>query len=69
MPPGVTADQVTFYVDLMKKVRDTPEWKDLMKTGAFNQTFMVGDEYRAWVEKEEARHRDLMKDAGFLASN
>jgi len=69
MPPGVTADQVNFYVDLMKKVRETPEWKDLMKTGAFNQTFMTGNEYRVWVEKEEARHRDLMKEAGFLASN
>jgi putative tricarboxylic transport membrane protein len=69
MPPGVTPDQVNFYVDLMKKVRETPEWKDLMKTGAFNQTFMTGNEYRAWVEKEEARHRDLMKEAGFLASN
>src|SRR5215211_636024 len=69
MPPGVTADQVNFYVDLMKKVRETPEWNDLMKTGAFNQTFMTGTEYAKWVEKEEARHRDLMKEAGFLASN
>jgi putative tricarboxylic transport membrane protein len=69
MPAGVTQDQVNFYVELMKKVRETPEWKDLMKNGAFNQTFMTGDEYRAWVEKEEARHRELMKEAGFLASN
>jgi hypothetical protein len=30
---------------------------------------MTGNEYRAWVEKEEVRHRDLMKEAGFLASN
>jgi putative tricarboxylic transport membrane protein len=69
MPPGVTPDQVNFYVDVMKKVRETPEWQDLMKNGAFNQTFMTGNEYRAWVEKEEARHRELMKEAGFLASN
>jgi putative tricarboxylic transport membrane protein len=69
MPPGVTPEQVNFYVDVMKKVRETPEWQDLMKNGAFNQTFMTGNEYRAWVEKEEARHRELMKEAGFLASN
>ena len=24
MPPGVTPDQVAFYVDLFKKVRETP---------------------------------------------
>ncbi len=67
MAPGATPDQVAFYVDLLKKVRETPEWKDLMKNGAFNQTFMTGAEYSKWVEKEEARHRDLMKEAGFLA--
>jgi putative tricarboxylic transport membrane protein len=40
-----------------------------MKTGAFNTTFMSGADYAKWVEKEEARHRDLMKDAGFLAAS
>ena len=68
MPPGATPDQVAFYVDLLTKVRETPEWKDLMKNGAFNQTFMTGAEYAKWVENEEKRHRDLMKDAGFLAA-
>ena len=27
-----------YYVDLFKKVRATPEWKELMEQGAFNQT-------------------------------
>ncbi|MEA2871915.1 MAG: putative tricarboxylic transport rane protein [Hyphomicrobiales bacterium] len=69
MTPGATPDQVAFYVDLLKKVRETPEWKQLMQDGAFNQTFMSGDEYAKWVANEENRHRDLMKEAGFLATN
>jgi len=68
MSPGVTQEQVDYYVDLMKKVRETPEWKQLMHDGAFNQTFMSGPDYAKWVEKEEARHRELMKGAGFLAA-
>src|ERR1700752_2196037 len=67
MTPNATPDQVNFYVDLLKKVRETPEWKDLMKNGAFNQTFMTGAEYAKWVEKEEPRPRDLIKNAGFPA--
>jgi len=67
MPGGVTAEQVAFYVDLMKKVRETPDWKKFMEDGAFNQTFMSGNEFAAWIEKNEALHRDLMKEAGFLA--
>jgi len=68
MTPGATPDQIAFYVDLLKKVRETPEWKQLMQDGAFNQTFMSGPDYAKWVEKEEVRHRDLMKEAGFLAT-
>jgi putative tricarboxylic transport membrane protein len=67
MSPGATKDQVDYYVDLFKKVRETDEWKKLMADGAFNQTFMVGKEYADWVAKEEKVHQDLMKAAGFLA--
>ena len=67
MAPGVTEDQKVFYVGLMKRVRETPEWKDFMEKGAFNTTTMMGDDYRAWVGKEEQRHLQLMKEAGFLA--
>jgi len=67
MSPGVTKDQVEFYVNLFKKVRETPEWKDFMEKGAFNQSFMTGQEYVNWVAKNEALHHDLMKEAGFLA--
>jgi putative tricarboxylic transport membrane protein len=65
--PGATKDQVDYYVELLKKVRETPEWKQLMNDGAFNQTFMTGADYAKWVENEEKRHQALMKDAGFLA--
>jgi putative tricarboxylic transport membrane protein len=66
--PGATTDQVDYYVDLFKKVRETEEWKKLMADGAFNQTFLTGKEYADWVAKEEKVHQDLMKAAGFLAA-
>ncbi|MGA7734670.1 MAG: tripartite tricarboxylate transporter substrate binding protein, partial [Pseudolabrys sp.] len=68
MPPGVSKDAVAYYVDLFKKVRETPEWKKLMSDGAFNQTFMTGDEFAKWVADAEKLHEGLMKEAGFLAS-
>jgi putative tricarboxylic transport membrane protein len=69
MTPGATKEQVDFYVDLFQKVRATPDWADFMKIGAFNTTFMSGDQYRSWVDANEKLHRDLMKEAGFLATN
>jgi len=67
MGPNAKPDQVAYYVELFKKVRDTPEWKDFMKNGAFNTTFMTGADFAKWVANEEKRHETLMKEAGFLA--
>jgi tripartite-type tricarboxylate transporter receptor subunit TctC len=67
MAPGVSKDEVAYYIDLFKKVRETPEWKKLMSDGAFNQSFMTGDEYVKWVASAEQLHEGLMKSAGFLA--
>ena len=67
MPPGVSAEQVDWYIDLFKRVRATPDWKEFMEKGAFKDSFMTGKEYTDWVAKAEELHRALMRDAGFLA--
>jgi len=67
MPSGATKEQVDYYVDLFKRVRETADWKKFMEDGAFNTTFMSGPEYAKWVEKAESTHRELMREAGFLA--
>ena len=67
MPPGVSPEHVQYYIELFKKVMATPEWQKLMEEGAFNRTALSGKQYADWVAKEEQRHRELMKNAGFLA--
>ena len=68
MAPGVKPEHVAFYVDLFKKVMATDDWKKFMEDGAFNQTFMTGDEFKTWVAANDKLHYDLMKEAGFLAA-
>src|SRR3982751_5729002 len=63
---GVKPDQVAYYVELLKKVQQTPEWKSLMEQGAYNTTSLEAKQYAEWVAKEEQRHVELMKAAGFL---
>jgi len=66
MPGGVKQDQVDYYVNLLNKVRETPDWKSFMEQGAFNTTHLTGKEYADWVAKAEKQHENLMRDAGFL---
>lgn len=67
MPADVPQEAVDYYVELFKKVRETPEWQDFMAKGAYNTTFMAGDEFRAWLQKAAETHKDLMTKAGFVA--
>jgi tripartite-type tricarboxylate transporter receptor subunit TctC len=67
MPPGVKPDEVAFYVDLFKKVRETPDWKKYTEDAAFKNTFMTGKEYVDWVSQAETTHKQLMQEAGFIA--
>jgi len=67
MAGGVTDAQRNFYVDLLKKVRETPEWRDFLEKGAFNQTTLTGPEFSKWVASAEKTHIQLMTAAGFLA--
>ena len=66
MPPGVTDEQVQYYVGVFQKVMATPEWKKLMEEGAFNKTALTGKAYKDWLGNEEGRHKLLMKAAGFI---
>ncbi|MCA3240083.1 MAG: tripartite tricarboxylate transporter substrate binding protein [Rubrivivax sp.] len=67
MPPGVTPEQVNYYLELFKKLRALPEWKEFMEKGAFNQTALTGKEFFDWLGRNEQQHRVLMREAGFLA--
>ena len=68
MAPGVTPDQIAFYVDLLKKVRETPDWKEFMEKGAFNHDL---DDRRRVPQVarggREPRTSELMTEAGFMA--
>jgi putative tricarboxylic transport membrane protein len=68
MPGGVSKDQVDYYVNVLEKVSQTPEWKKFIEEGAFNTTALKGKEYTEWVQKNEQLHESLMKEAGFLAA-
>ena len=67
LPGGVSADVTKFYVEVLRKVEETPEWKDYLEKNALKPEFMIGAEFNDFLVKDETRHRDIMKKAGFLA--
>jgi tripartite-type tricarboxylate transporter receptor subunit TctC len=69
LPGKGTPDQVAFYVDLFKKISETPEFKDYMEKQALKPAFLTGPDMVNFLEKDETLHKQLMTEAGFVASN
>jgi putative tricarboxylic transport membrane protein len=69
LPGDVEPEAVAFYEDLMKKVTETPEWKEHMAKNALKPVFITGEELTKFLEADEAKHKAMMSDAGFLAGS
>jgi tripartite-type tricarboxylate transporter receptor subunit TctC len=68
LPGGVTPDQQKYYVDLMQKVVATPEWKEYLEKNALKNDFLTGQKLTEFLTADETRHKDIIKEAGFLAA-
>lgn len=66
MPGGVTDEQRDFYVELLRKVSQAPEFKEYMARNALVPTFLDGPGLVNYIEKDTARVSPVFKDAGWL---
>ena len=65
----VSAEQAAFYVDLMKKVQDTPEWKEYIERSSQVSTFLTGESFGKFIKEDIERTHKIAADEGWLVSN
>ena len=58
--PGITKEQQEFYVNVLKKVTETPEWQKYIADMGLKGSFLSGPDYVTWLEEKEAKTKDLM---------
>lgn len=66
MPGEISTEQRAFYVELMRKVTQTPEFKAYVAQNALVPTFLEGEPLTAYIEQDTARVTPVFKDAGWL---
>ena len=64
--PDMPKDAVEWYQGFLKKVYETPEFKDYLNKGALRPSWLTGPDYVKWLEAAEAQHKDLMVKGGLL---
>jgi tripartite-type tricarboxylate transporter receptor subunit TctC len=64
--PGITKEQQDFYVDCLKKVTETEEWKKYVSDMGLKAAFLSGSDYVKWVGEQELLHKELMTKGGLI---
>ena len=48
----------------IQKMHDSPEWKEILEKEDLTDFFRTGDEFKAFIDSENERVRDVLKDIG-----
>ena len=64
--PGITKEQQEYYVNVMKKVTETPEWTKYISDNGLKSAFLTGPDYVKWLEEKENVTKDLMAKGNLL---
>jgi putative tricarboxylic transport membrane protein len=68
LPPDTPQEVVDFWAGVLKKVTETPEWKDYLTKTAQTGRFMAGAELNAFIDEDEKRTRKVYEEEGWLVN-
>lgn len=69
LPGRVTAQQTAFYVDLLKKVQEQPEWKEYIERTSQSSVFLIGAEFTKFMDEDIERVHKIASENGWLVTN
>ncbi len=64
--PGLPAEQLAQYQEVLTKMYDTPEWEEVRARNGWVNIHNDGEDFRIFLETQEKQIGDLMKKLGFL---
>ncbi len=67
-PPGISAEQKQTLTDLMQKMVRTPSWAETLKQKRWDDAFLAGEPFAAFVKAEVTRVNGVLKSLGLVKS-
>ncbi|MFG1710825.1 Bug family tripartite tricarboxylate transporter substrate binding protein [Nonomuraea sp. M3C6] len=65
-PPQISEADRTALIDVFRKMRDTPQWKQTLKQNGQYDAFLAGPEFGTFMSGEQDRIRQILTEAGAL---
>jgi Uncharacterized protein conserved in bacteria len=64
--PGAPDDNYQQWVDTFTKLSQTEEWKQVLATQGWEDYFLAGEEFGAFIAEETERQGQILRDAGLV---
>jgi putative tricarboxylic transport membrane protein len=63
-PPDLSEEDQQAVIGMIEEMHGTQEWKDFIKQNNFEDTFKTGEEFGAFMRKEDQRISQVLQDLG-----
>lgn len=66
LTPKAPDDAVTYYADILAKVKDTPEWKEYIDRTSQTSRFLSGQDFKSFIASDEEKNRKVFEKEGWV---
>ncbi|HEX2135653.1 MAG TPA: tripartite tricarboxylate transporter substrate binding protein [Microvirga sp.] len=67
-PPGITPDQRKALVETIDRMVKSPAWQETLRQKGWDDAYLSGDEFGAFLKAENARVREVLASIGLVKS-
>ncbi|QIG43517.1 tripartite tricarboxylate transporter substrate binding protein [Nocardioides anomalus] len=65
-PPDLSDERRAQLVEFLTEMHDSEQWKKALETNGWIDAFVTGDEYGQFLEEQDARVENTLKEVGLL---
>lgn len=66
--PGGLSDEATDrLVDLVTEMHDSEQWQEALETNGWDDTFLAGDDFAAYIDDERQVTTDVLRELGLVS--
>ena len=66
-PGGISQEATERLTDLVVEMHDSSQWQEALATNGWEDTFMTGDEFAAFIDDEREVTTTVLRDLGLVS--
>jgi putative tricarboxylic transport membrane protein len=66
LPPGVPKEAQDWWIATVRKIVQTPEWKEYLDKQLLTENILYGEDFRAFLQRTQGTFADILKKSGAI---